>query len=221
MGENGRRLESLGERVRVQACSLGLKLRSEEISLMEQHFALLQRWNPAVGLTAARDPAGAAPLYLEALQIVDWMQAPPAGRLLDLGSGGGFPGMVLAILKPAWSVTLMDRAARKVAFLQEAARTLGLRNLHVLELDLKRPEDLPPGLEPDLLTSKAVGQFTLTLDLLERRASDDGRAILLTGERGEMAIRREIERRNGRLRLQERRLISGKNRAFALMVQKV
>lgn len=209
----------VASRVRAEAARLGIPIDATQAARMEEHFALVQRWNRAVGLTAARDPGRGAAFYCEALQILDQFDPEPGGQLLDLGSGAGYPGVALSILRPTWDVLLAERGVRKVAFLQEAARRLALARVSVLEIDLRRAHDLPPQVRPDRLTSKAVGEFGLTLDLLEHRGSERARAIVLTGERGAAGLEREVGRRGGRIRLLERRLIAGRERSWAIVLE--
>lgn len=212
---------ALQDAVRAEARRRGIDLDPEAIERLDTHFRLLQRWNKVVSLTAARDLARAAPLYTEPLQMLDQFTGVKGDPLLvDLGSGGGFPGLVLAVLLPEWKVTLVDRSARKVAFLAEAVRALGLRRTEALEIDLRHSGDLPAGLSPDRLTTKAVGQFGLTLDLLEERGTARGRAIIFTGEDGVREVERELGDRVAGLRLLERRGLAGRRRSYAVIVEK-
>lgn len=210
----------IGAAIQGRVRRLGATLDPGALAKMEQHFDLVMRWNRAVDLTAVRHAEAAADFYAEAVEISDLMPEARPGALVDLGSGGGFPGLVLAILRPAWKVLLVERGARKSVFLQEAARTLGLPHVGVLERNLRRPDDLPAGWTPDLLTMKAVGRFTLALDLLEGRGSPAAGAVLLAGEAGAAEVEAEISRRDGRLRLAERRRLAGRSQAYALVVRR-
>lgn len=92
---------------------------------VEAYLKLLFAWNPGAGLTAFKDPAealarGVAPA-LEALPLL-----PEAGDLLDVGSGGGFPAVPLALARPRLRVTCCEPAAKKAAFLREVSRALAL-----------------------------------------------------------------------------------------------
>jgi 16S rRNA (guanine527-N7)-methyltransferase len=185
---------------------------------MEDHFAMIRRWEKAVGLTSARDPARALPFYLEALEVAQELPDEQTGRLVDVGSGAGYPGLLLAILRPGWEVILVERASRKAVFLEEAGRRLGLGRTQVLCVNLRRAVDLPAAAEFDRLTAKAVGRFDLALDLLAARGRQGARAILLTGEEGAGWIGAEVERRRGILRLAQTRRLAGRERSYAVIV---
>jgi 16S rRNA (guanine527-N7)-methyltransferase len=208
----------LGALLSREAQRLGLALEPAAAARMAEHFSLVKRWERAVDLTSARDPARALPFYLEAIQVAQELASPEAGRLVDVGSGGGYPGLVLAILQPRWETILVERASRKAAFLEEASRRLGLERVRVLNLNLRRGADLPEAAAFDRLTAKAVGRFTLALDLLEERGLPGARGILLTGAGGSEQISAGVEARRGRLRLVEKRRLAGRERSYAVIV---
>ena len=123
------------------AQALGLALSDAQIDQLLEFLALLQKWNKVYNLTAVRDPqemlthhlldslAAVAPLRRHIATL-------PAGqggtRLLDVGSGGGLPGVVFAICCPELDVSCVDTVGKKAAFIQQAAVALKLRNLHGL-----------------------------------------------------------------------------------------
>lgn len=208
----------LGALLGRQAERLGLALEPAVAARMEEHFALVRRWERAVDLTSAREPARAIPFYLEAVQVAQELTSAEPGRLVDLGSGGGYPGLLLAILRPRWETILVERAARKAAFLEEASRRLGLERVRVLNLNLRRAADLPEAAAFNRLTAKAVGRFALALDLLEERGLPGARAILLTGAGGAERAAAEAERRRGRLVQLARLRLAGRERSYAVIL---
>lgn len=207
--------------VRERAARLGIEVEAGALDRFEEHFRLLRRWNRAVGLTADLSAPEAAGFYAEAIQLLDQFDPRGNGPLLDLGSGGGFPGMALAILRPGWEVILVERASRKAALLAEAARRLGLPRVRVLERNVRRPDDLPPGIAPRRLTAKAVGEFRRVLDLLELCCAPGARGIVLTGARGAAEVERQVALREGRLRLVERRPLAGRERSYAVIAERI
>lgn len=120
--------------------ALGLALTPAQVDLLLEFLALLQKWNKVYNLTAVRDPqemlthhlldslAAVAPLqkHVQSLQRTPGTPVP----LLDVGSGGGLPGVVFAICCPEVDVSCVDTVAKKAAFIQQAAVSLKLRNLH-------------------------------------------------------------------------------------------
>jgi 16S rRNA (guanine527-N7)-methyltransferase len=119
---------------------LALELPAEAIERMLAYLELLSKWNRTYNLTAVRDPMQAVTHHL--LDSLSAQEALPAeGALADVGSGGGLPGIPLAIARPARAVTLNDANEKKGAFLRQAAIELGLRNVtvHVGRVEEWRP----------------------------------------------------------------------------------
>lgn len=109
------------------AAEMNVPLTEAQVGKLLDYLDLLQKWNKAYNLTAVRErPAMLTQHLLDSLSIVPHL---PPGDLLDVGSGGGLPGIPLAILQPERSMTLVDTVGKKVAFLKQAAMTLGLKNL--------------------------------------------------------------------------------------------
>lgn len=114
------------------ARSLGLSLTPEVQRQLLDYLALLQKWNRVYNLTAVRDPAEMLTHHLlDSLAALPALNrhAPGATAILDVGSGGGLPGAVLALCRPDWQVTCVDAVAKKAAFVQQVVASLGLSNL--------------------------------------------------------------------------------------------
>ena len=120
-----------GLRAGVQA--LGLSLSDEQIQRLLDYVALIQKWNKVYNLTALRDPADMLTHHLlDSLTAVTPLHQHTQGqatRVLDVGSGGGLPGVVLAICMPELNVSCVDTVAKKAAFVQQVAVSLKLPNL--------------------------------------------------------------------------------------------
>ncbi len=98
------------------------------------YLALLQRWNATYNLTAVRDPAEMLTQHLaDCLAVISPLRRHdatiPSQRVLDVGSGGGLPGIVIAALNPSVHVVCVDTVGKKAAFVRQAAGELGLKNL--------------------------------------------------------------------------------------------
>ena len=123
-------------------------LSDEQMSALDRHYQLLVKWNRVLNLTSIRDTEEAVIRhYCECLFFASLL--PEMGRVLDLGSGAGFPGVPVAILRPEMGVSLLESHQRKAVFLREATREL--TNVDVLS---KRAEDIS-GVW-DLVVSRAV-----------------------------------------------------------------
>ncbi|QNP58396.1 16S rRNA (guanine(527)-N(7))-methyltransferase RsmG [Paenacidovorax monticola] len=141
---------ALLEPLRAGVRDLGLDLDEAQIGQLLDFLALLQKWNKVYNLTAVRDPqemlthhlldslAAVAPLRRHVAEQGGALPVPL--RLLDVGSGGGLPGVVFAICCPGVDVSCVDTVAKKAAFIQQAAAALRLPNLHGIHA---RVETLP------------------------------------------------------------------------------
>jgi len=119
-----------------------------QVGALERHYELLVRWNRVLNLTAIRDTDEAVVRhYCECLFFASLL--PRSGRILDFGSGAGFPGIPIAIARPACHVSLVESQRRKSVFLREATR--GMDNVDVLA---QRVEDLAGSW--DFIVSRAV-----------------------------------------------------------------
>jgi 16S rRNA (guanine527-N7)-methyltransferase len=119
---------------------LGRTLSDSEIDQLLAYRALLQRWNSTYNLTAIRDPMEMVTRHLlDSLSIWPWVND---GPVLDAGTGAGLPGVPLAILRPELEFTLLDSAGKKVRFLRQVKRELGLDNIQPLQARLET--HLPP-----------------------------------------------------------------------------
>jgi 16S rRNA (guanine527-N7)-methyltransferase len=131
---------------------------------LDRYLALLAQWNAAYNLTAVREPAQMRQRHLDdCLAVIEPLRRQIGGRatarILDVGSGGGLPGVVLALAEPRWDVTCVDSVGKKAAFVRQVGADLALPNLHA---EHARVEALraPPF---DVITARA---FATLLDLV-------------------------------------------------------
>lgn len=115
------------------AQALGMALTAGQRTQLLDYLALLAKWNKVYNLTAVRDPQEMLTHHLlDSLAVIAPLRqqrGEGAFKLLDVGSGGGLPGVVIAICCPTVQVTCVDAVAKKAAFVQQVAVSLGLRNL--------------------------------------------------------------------------------------------
>src|SRR5271170_3769334 len=147
---------------------------------IRKYTALLLRWNQRISLTTVTNPVEIIKFHFgESLFALSRVHM-DAGRLADIGSGAGFPGLPLAMANADLDVTLIEADTRKAAFLSEAVRELGLRSAHVIRA---RMEEFPenPGYF-DFITARALGQYEKLLRWSAGRLSDKGKVVLWLGE---------------------------------------
>lgn len=120
---------------------LGLNLPENVIGQLAYYIAALQKWNAAYNLTAIRDPRDMVIKHLlDSLTVLPHLQA---DTLLDVGTGAGLPGLVLAIVKPELQVDLLDSNSKKTRFLRQMVAELQLKNVRVHHARVEQA-DLPP-----------------------------------------------------------------------------
>lgn len=176
------------------------------------YIELLLRWNLKVNLTAITDPQEMVTRnFAESFMAARWLTT-AEGRLCDVGSGAGFPGLALKLLLPHWRVILLEPTVKKAAFLAEAARTLGLQNVEVARCRWEEAGNAL-GIESpslDALTSRALGGYDELAEWAASHLKPGGRLILWLGEQDAQ----ELESLNGWI--WERRSVSG-SRARVLL----
>jgi 16S rRNA (guanine527-N7)-methyltransferase len=137
--------------------ALGLELDATARQRLLSHLALLAKWNRTYNLTAIRDVGRAVSHHLlDSLAVLAYLAQRQGLRLLDVGSGGGLPGIPLAIARPGWRVTLLDSNRKKCAFLRQAALELGLTNVDVVAF---RAEAFAPVHGFDVVIARALGEL--------------------------------------------------------------
>ena len=165
-----------------QAKAIGVDLGHTQNRLFSTHAAELIRWAQKINITTITDPTEiASNHFLDSL--VPSRFIPPAAAMLDIGSGGGFPGIPLKIIFPKLSVTLIDASRKKVSFLKHVIRTLKLDNIEALHI---RAEDLAnhPGYMNrfDAIISRALSSLDVFVRLALPFLADGGVIIALKGE---------------------------------------
>lgn len=146
------------------ACQqLDIDANGSQLDQLLAYHALLEKWNKAYNLTAVRDPREMVERHLvDSLSIVPHLSCT---KLLDVGSGGGLPGLVIAIMRPDIQVTLLDSNGKKSRFCQQVKMELKLANVSV---ENRRLETYQPDPKPDCITSRA---FATLKDMVEKSAA--------------------------------------------------
>lgn len=161
--------------------ALGADLPAKAPAKLLAYRDLLLKWNRTYNLTALRDPEQAISHHLlDSLAILPWVDG---DSLLDVGSGGGLPGIPLAIARPELQVTLVDAVQKKASFLQQAAIELELPNLHAVHA---RVEDLSGRFAQ--ITSRAFSELAEFVRLTRHLLAPGGRWLAMKGVRPESEI---------------------------------
>ena len=175
------------DRIRRALGEFGVPVTDQQVSQIQQYMTLLLTWNDKINLTAIRDPSEI--LYRHFCECMYAAVAVPVekGRLADIGSGGGFPGLPLAILRPELVVSLVECNVKKATFLAEVVRNIELKSTRVI---VSRYEELGEELTPlDVVTSRAVGEFAPFLAWASSKHVNAGSVVLWTGGRDVDAVR--------------------------------
>ena len=123
------------ERLREEAARLGITLESSHLDRFRSYLDLLLGWNRKINLTAITEPEQVLDKhFLDSLAAAPLV---PAGRLIDVGAGAGFPGIPIALVRPDVQVSLLESTGKKAAFLRTAVHQLGLSS-SVLEIRLEQ-----------------------------------------------------------------------------------
>ena len=168
---------ALAEVLKQGVAELALELSAAQQEQLLDYLALLNKWNSVYNLTSVRDP-----MQMMTLHLLDSLAAVPAFQgaqnVLDVGAGGGLPGVVLAISKPDMKLSMIDAVHKKTAFLTQVKAELGLANVTVYtkkvqELEVKQPFDV--------ITSRAFADLSDFVNWSGHLLAGGGRFIALKG----------------------------------------
>jgi 16S rRNA (guanine527-N7)-methyltransferase len=172
------------ERLQRAALSLGVQLDAPTTRVLLSYMDQLQRWNKTYNLTALRDPE-----QMLVQHLFDSIAALPPladqldkntvtnAKVVDVGSGAGLPGVVLAVLKPSWQVACVDAVEKKTAFVRQMSGALALRNLKAVHA---RVETLAP-MEADIVVSRAFASLLDFATLAGGHVDAQGHLVAMKG----------------------------------------
>lgn len=156
---------------------LKLDLNQEQIARLEAYLALLAKWNQTYNLTAVREEERMVSYHLlDSLTLVPQLNG--GTRLLDVGSGGGMPGIPAAIARPDLQVVLLDSNHKKTTFLRQAVIELKLDNVEVIT---DRVEAFQPAEKFDRITSRAFAELAEFVKLTRHLLAPDGQYLAMKG----------------------------------------
>ncbi|HXZ54948.1 MAG TPA: 16S rRNA (guanine(527)-N(7))-methyltransferase RsmG [Burkholderiales bacterium] len=156
--------------------ALGLEASSEVRERLLRHLELLEKWNRVHNLTSIRDSQKAVSVHLlDSLAVAPYLNGK---RLLDAGSGAGYPGIPIALLRPEIQVHLLDSNHKKCAFLRQAVADLGLRNVQVV---CERLESWRPLERFDCVVSRALAEIAEIIGLVQHLLAPGGVIAAMKG----------------------------------------
>lgn len=173
---------ALTDQLTQAAEQLGLELDAEQTRRLLDYLALIQRWNRVYNLTAIREPAAMLTHHIvDSLAVLPSLtrHQPTGGyRVLDVGSGAGLPGVVIAITQPSLAVDCVDTVGKKASFVQQVAAELRLPQLRGLHA---RVEALPPA-NAQVITSRAFSSLLDFTHLTRQHLAPDGVWMAMKGK---------------------------------------
>lgn len=180
----------------ISAAQIRAALESFDLTVSDQlcgqiqvYVELLLRWNRRISLTAINSPEEIVKTHFAESLLATKAFGEMRGRLADVGTGAGFPGLPLRMYVPDLRLTLIEPNAKKCAFLAEVARTLELTNIEIIQ---RRYEDVRTPDPPfDFVTARALGQFQEFLDWAETVLAPQGNVMVWTGPDGKLELERK------------------------------
>lgn len=162
---------------------MGLDCSKAEYQQLIDYLSLMTKWNPIYNLTSIRELSKMVSHHLlDSLAITkiyrEWLTALGTKSVLDVGTGGGLPGIVLAITNPSWKVTLIDPVHKKTAFLTQVKSQLLLNNTTIIT---GKVEDLPTDKHYDLITSRAFASIVDFVSLSQNVLKREGLFAAMKG----------------------------------------
>lgn len=164
---------------------LGISLSSDQQKQLDTYWSELTMWNGKYGLVNASGDELVIKHFLDSITAVPILKEIPFDTACDVGSGGGFPGLVLSVVFPDKKFTLIERSAKKALFLANTAVMMHASNVEVLAEDADLVSQ-----KFDLVLFRALGQFGSYFPTLYRLAAPGGHLFAFKGKKSE--VRREI-----------------------------
>ncbi len=163
---------------------LNLKLSPQQLAAFSLYEKELLEWNEKFNLTAIRDAEGVrVKHFLDSLTCTLEMKSLPPNRLIDIGTGAGFPGIPLKLLFPAMHLTLVESVGKKAGFCRHMVETLKLENVEVLSLRAEEVGQMPKHREKyDWAVARAVANLPVLLEYLLPLVRVDGAVLAQKGE---------------------------------------
>lgn len=179
MGEKSRMVDSSNHNILKKGLR-GLQIDESKANKLLEFLTLLKKWNNTYNLTAIRSLEDMVVLHaLDSASVYSHLQG---NSIIDVGTGGGIPGMIFALLNPELEITLLDSNQKKTRFLRYASRQMNLTNVEVV---CQRVEKFQAKKTFDVVISRAFSEVQLFLRLAGHLCSNQGLMLAMKGPRKE------------------------------------
>ncbi|MEA1967190.1 MAG: 16S rRNA (guanine(527)-N(7))-methyltransferase RsmG [Thermodesulfobacteriota bacterium] len=182
--------------VKKGACELGIKLDASQLELMALHGSELVKWNKKINITSITDPFETAVRhFIDSVAMANHI--PDNMRVLDIGSGGGFPGLPLKITNPTLDVVMADSLRKRISFIKHVIRSARLADVDALHTrceDLAKTEGFTHSF--DIVVSRAFTSLDRFVSLAEPFLSENGVILAMKGKSGQNEIKSLCTKKN-------------------------
>jgi len=157
-----------------------LDISDDKVDNLLAFICLLEKWNKTYNITAIRDPAQMVIMHIiDSASVYNYLVG---NSIIDVGTGGGIPGIIFAILNPNLNVTLIDSNQKKTRFLRFAKRQLKIENIEIV---CERVEKYQPNIDYDVVISRAFSEVGKFLELAGHLCARNGKMFAMKGPRQE------------------------------------
>ncbi len=178
------------------AKKLGIEISPKEAGLFLKYLEEINLWNEKINITAIRNNEEIIiNHFLDSLTLLEFI--PERSKVLDIGSGGGFPGIPLKIVRPSLDVTLLDASQKKIFFMKSVIRKLGLKGIGAIQGRAEDLENNVPRKAFDRVVSRAVGKIRVLFMWSIPYVKKEGKVLLMRGKKG-MKEWKELEEKGNR-----------------------
>lgn len=161
----------------------GVSLSDSELDLFELYLENLKKWNSRINLTAINDDKEIViSHFIDSISVIPFINN--GTKVLDIGSGGGFPGIPIKIIRPGLHVTLLDSVNKKVSFMSDTIRKLALKDITTVWGRAEDSKNNIPRKSFDYVVTRALGSIEETSILSLPYLSDSGVLVLMRGKKG-------------------------------------
>jgi len=172
---------------------LGIELKTGQAAQFLTYLELIKKWNNKINLTSIReDKEIVVKHFLDSLTVSDFIN--DGSQVIDIGTGAGFPGVPLSIVRESLKITVLDSRKKRIFFINEVLRELELRNVETAAARAEDSNNGVPRNHYDYVLTRAVGDIEEVLNLSEPYLKSGGKMILMRGKDGMI----EMERLNNK-----------------------